>query len=103
VDDAEERMCSLVGEILAITVPGPDEDFFALGGHSLLAVELVGRIRDEFGVAVPVRTVFDRPTPALLVAALRAEDPVGAVADHSAPGELGHPAPMRLRDWVVQN
>ncbi|MGP5708297.1 amino acid adenylation domain-containing protein [Brachybacterium alimentarium] len=103
VDDAEERMCGLVGEILAITVPGPDEDFFALGGHSLLAVELVGRIRDEFGVAVPVRTVFDRPTPALLVAALRAEDPVGAVADHSAPGELGHPAPMRLRDWVVQN
>lgn len=99
-DEAEQRMCRVLGEVLAITAPGPEEDFFALGGHSLLAVELVGRLRDEFGVALPVRTIFDSPTPAQLVAALRAEDHISDVA---MTGASAASAPMSLRDWAQQN
>ncbi len=66
----ERTLCALFAEILGVPDVGIDDDFFALGGHSLLATRLSGRIRAEFDVDVPIRTIIRHPTVAELAALL---------------------------------
>ncbi|HEX6869720.1 MAG TPA: beta-ketoacyl synthase N-terminal-like domain-containing protein [Micromonosporaceae bacterium] len=47
---------------LGVDTIGLDDDFFDLGGNSLSAVELMSRIRDEFGVELSIGLLFDAPT-----------------------------------------
>ncbi|MET4921372.1 amino acid adenylation domain-containing protein [Streptomyces sp. PSRA5] len=72
----EELMCTVFAECLEVPAVGRDDNFFLLGGHSLLATRLVSRVRDRFGSEVPIRALFDHPTPAGLVTALDMSAPV---------------------------
>ena len=63
---AEELMVETWAAMLEVERVGATDDFFELGGHSLLATRLVARLRAAFGVEVPLKALFDAPTPAAL-------------------------------------
>jgi acyl-coenzyme A synthetase/AMP-(fatty) acid ligase len=49
---------------------GMHDNFFHRGGHSLLGTQLLSALRTVFRVTLPVRRLFETPTPAGLVEAL---------------------------------
>ncbi|HXO30002.1 MAG TPA: condensation domain-containing protein, partial [Thermoanaerobaculia bacterium] len=77
---AEELLAQLWSELLGVPRVGRDDDFFSLGGHSLLATQLVSRLREVFGVELPVRGVFETPILSALAARLRDLPPAAAGA-----------------------
>ena len=62
----EELLISIWSQLLGHKQVGVHDNFFELGGDSLLVTQLVTRLRQVFGVRVPLRTAFDNPTVAML-------------------------------------
>ncbi|MBW3570370.1 MAG: amino acid adenylation domain-containing protein [Gemmatimonadetes bacterium] len=67
-----EVVAGVWGELLGVARVGWTDDFFALGGHSLLATRVVSRMRELFGVELPLRTLFEGPSLAEVAGAVDA-------------------------------
>jgi amino acid adenylation domain-containing protein len=67
---AERAVAAVWAELFGLRRVGASDDFFDLGGHSLLATRTLSRLRESFGVELPMRVVFERPTVAALGAAV---------------------------------
>lgn len=72
--ETEEALRAIWKEVLFVERVGLDNDFFDLGGHSIKAVMMVARLRKLLNRSLPIRRVFDHPTPRLLAAFLDARD-----------------------------
>src|SRR3569833_1268903 len=57
----EELLAGIWRELLKCGRVSRNANFFKLGGYSLVGLQLVARIRDDFGVELPLRAVFECP------------------------------------------
>lgn len=60
--EVQVRLAEIWADLLRTRRVGIDDDFFQLGGHSMLAARMLARVREAFGVRLPLRTVFQAPT-----------------------------------------
>jgi len=60
--EMETRLAALWREVLGVADARASDNFFESGGYSLLALRLYGRIEQEFGVRLPLPTLFQAPT-----------------------------------------
>ncbi|WP_224248813.1 non-ribosomal peptide synthetase [Hyalangium gracile] len=103
---AEELLAGIWASVLGLGGVGVDQGFFELGGHSLLAMQVISRIRDAFGVELPVRALFEDGTVAALAARLE-QARAGArpaTLPPLVPVERGAPLPLSFaqqRLWLL--
>jgi acyl carrier protein len=57
--ETEQRMARLWTDVLRVRDVGVDDDFFECGGNSVTAVQLLSRIRNEFGVELSLMALFE--------------------------------------------
>ena len=58
----QEHIVTIWRKLLGVEEVGITDNFFELGGHSLMVMQVVARIRKEFEVEVPIRSLFEDPT-----------------------------------------
>jgi len=58
----EQRVGTIVASLLGLEHVGVNDNFFYLGGNSLFGTQLIARLRDAFGVEVPLLKLFDNPS-----------------------------------------
>ena len=62
----EKELAGIWASFLKVSAVGVHDNFFDLGGHSLLATQVVSRMRKEFHLEIPLRSLFESPTVAQL-------------------------------------
>ncbi|MGA8117573.1 MAG: amino acid adenylation domain-containing protein [Actinocatenispora sp.] len=72
-DEVEATLVTLFAQVLGIDELGVEDDFFVVGGNSFLAIRLLTAVTREFGVEVPVASLFGNATPAHVAEIVRTD------------------------------
>lgn len=62
----EKQLAAIWSDLLGVSDIRRDDNFFYLGGHSLLALRLFSRIRNDFGMTLPLATLLRAPSLRML-------------------------------------
>jgi acyl carrier protein len=61
-NEVEHYLAKLWTDILFVDDVGLDDHFFQLGGHSLVATRVLSQVCNQYGVELPLATLFESPT-----------------------------------------
>ncbi len=99
----EMKLAKLWEEVLKYGPAGARDHFFEEGGHSLKATALVSRIAKTFGVQVPLKEIFAKPTLAELAAVIQELDESPHAAIEPAEKQDTYPvSSAQKRMYVLQ-
>lgn len=60
--ETERKLASIWREVLNLQKVCSNDNFIDLGGQSILAAQVIGRIREDFQIELPLRTILESPT-----------------------------------------
>jgi len=60
--ELESRLADLWQQVLGLDRVGRSDNFFSVGGNSLKSIQVLVRLKDAYGINVPVRDFFNAPT-----------------------------------------
>jgi amino acid adenylation domain-containing protein len=69
--DDVEKMVEIWESVFHIHPLEPTANFYELGGHSFIAFQIMQKVKAEFDVEMPLRFIFESPTPVVLTIRLR--------------------------------
>ena len=70
--EREVQICKAFARAFGVDTFPVRANFFEQGGYSLLAAQLISGLAKELGVKIPLRALFDHPTPRALARYLSA-------------------------------
>lgn len=70
----EIGMAALWAEVLGLDTIAVDENFFELGGNSIIMIKLIGKIRETYGIKLPMTAIGSAPTTRKLVQQIEEDD-----------------------------
>ncbi|WP_130932190.1 non-ribosomal peptide synthetase [Pseudomonas sp. Sample_24] len=107
--ESGSELQSLIGRIwceqLQVEQVSADDHFFLLGGNSIAATQVVARLREELGLELNLRQLFEAPTLGAFAAALARQQQDGGLAQSTITVLSRHqPMPQSLaqnRLWIT--
>ncbi|MGA7964300.1 MAG: phosphopantetheine-binding protein, partial [Gammaproteobacteria bacterium] len=86
---SEALVVAAFNDVLERSDVGVFDNFFDLGGHSLLAAHMIANLRASTKVDLPLRNLFEQPTPERLAAAIDALAWAAGGSDRPTASEQG--------------
>lgn len=71
IDNLEEIVIRNFQKFITTDTFSESIDFFASGGHSLSAMKLIDNLSEELKIDIPIKLIFDNPTPKSLIQVIR--------------------------------
>ncbi len=91
-DFIELRLLGIWQQVLNLDQFSVHDNFFSVGGHSLLAMRLIGLIRQQFDIHLPVTVLFQHATVAALARQIRQYQ-----SDGGTSFTVSHCVPMQIQ------
>ncbi|WP_300239708.1 AMP-binding protein, partial [Pseudomonas sp.] len=70
--ELEQQVAAIWADVLKLDRVGMTDNFFELGGHSLLVAQVVTRVKQQFGVDMPIKSLFGAESLAAFIEKVQA-------------------------------
>nr|WP_283093963.1 non-ribosomal peptide synthetase [Pseudomonas sp. MWU12-2345] len=100
--EIEEQLAAIWAQVLKVEQVGLRDNFFELGGHSLLATQVIARARQELGLELSLRSLFETADLGGFAASAETDQarnaPAFSLVDRDQPLRLSY---AQQRQWLL--